>query len=413
LIKFLIQVVLLSLLFQDAFTQVIIDKEDLDVFVDCGFCNLNDIRNKATYLNFVRESLLSDVHILATRAASGASGFNYIFRFIGRREFEGTELVREFSGGPDMTTAERQAAILNAIEMGLFSFWSQTKMSERLSVRIQESKKDANANKILEKDPWDNWVITIQGGSSLDFETARKQSTIWGALRVDRITEAWRIRNSLYARGDYQVFDSDSTEIRVTKTQMSGSSTIVASINDHWSAGILIAASQSTFNNFNLSTRIAPAFEYSIFPYAEVQEREWTVAYRVSHRYRDYTEVTIFDKTSENLFGQSIVMTARFTQPWGNFYATLEGSHFFHDIRQNRLAFNARLNIRLIRGLSLSLGNNFDIINDQRSLPKRDISLEELLLAQRQAATSFRLGGNMSLRYTFGSIYNNVVNTRL
>jgi hypothetical protein len=106
-------------------------------------------------------------------------------------------------------------------------------------------------------------------------------------------------------------------------------------------------------------------------------------------------------------------MSARFIQPWGNIYAELEGSHFFHDMRQNRLVFEGRFNVRIVKGLSLSLGNNFQLINDQRSLPKRDISFEELLLAQRQAATSFRLSGRMGISYTFGSIYNNIVNTRL
>lgn len=396
-----------------SFSQEIGDKEFLDVYLDCGFCNMSDIRNNISYINYVREAALSDVHVLATRISSGANGYKYSFRFIGRKAFDNTELVRTFSEPADMILAERQAAIRNTLELGLTNFWSQTKMAERLTIKISEDKKREFETPLKEQDPWDNWVFSIQGGSSADFETARKESRLWGRLSVDRVTEIWRIRNIFYARGDYQVINSDEEEIRSNVYRKSASTTVVRSINDHWSSGIFLSASQSTFDNLDLSTQVAPAFEYSIFPYSEVQERELTVSYRVSHRYRDYTEQTIYDQLSENLFGQSLVMAARFTQQWGNLYAQLQGSHYFHDFRQNRIEFESWLNVRIVKGLSLTLGNNLEFIHDQRSLPKRDISLEELLLAQRQAATSFRMSGQMGINYTFGSIYNNVVNTRL
>ena len=394
-------------------SQTLESKDFLDVYIDCSFCNMNDIRNNVPYLNYVREALLSDVHVLVTRVPSGSSGYNYSFRFIGRKDFKDTNLTRSFTESADMLTAERQQEIRNILEVGLTNFWGQTKMAERLSIRVTEDKKRNLGPGDEKKDRWNNWVISIEGGSSIDHETIRKESTLWSRLSIDRVTELWRIRNLLYARGDYQIFTSEEEEIRSNVYRKYGSTQIVRSINDHWSSGVFISASQSTFNNLDLSTRFAPAFEYSIFPYTEVQERELTISYRVSHLFLDYTEETIFDQLSENLFGQSLVMAARFTQPWGNLYAELEGSHYFHDISQNRLVFAGRVNVRIIKGLSLSLGNNFELINDQRSLPKRDISLEELLLAQRQAATSFRLGGQMGISYTFGSIYNNVVNTRL
>ncbi|MCB0668552.1 MAG: hypothetical protein KDC80_22160 [Saprospiraceae bacterium] len=401
------------LLLSDSYAQELSDKEFLDVYLDCNFCNMSDIRNNISYINYVREAALSDVHVLATRISSGANGYKYAFRFIGRKDFAETELVRSFSETPDMILAERQKEIRNVLELGLTNFWAQTKMADRLTIKVSEDKKAEKAGSLMKRDPWHNWIFSIRSGISADFEAARKESRLWGRVSADRVTETWRIRNVFYARGDYQVIVSDEEEIRSNVYQKSASTTVVRSINDHWSSGIFLSASQSTFDNLDLSTQVAPAFEYSIFPYSEVQERELTVAYRVSHRFRDYTEETIYDELSEHLFGQSLVMSARFTQQWGNLYAQLEGSHYFHDIRQNRVEFESWLNVRIVKGLSISLGNNLEFIHDQRSLPKRDISLEELLLAQRQAATSFRMSGQMGINYTFGSIYNNVVNTRL
>ena len=151
----------------------------------------------------------------------------------------------------------------------------------------------------------------------------------------------------------------------------------------------------------------------SIYPYTEVHQREVTVSYRVSHLFRDYIEETIFQKLEEHLYNQSLVMTARFKQPWGTLYAQLEGSHYWHDLSQNRIEFEGYLSFRISKGLSIRFGSDFELINDQRSLPAQDISLEELLLAQRQAATNFRFGTEFGVSYTFGSIYNNIVNTRL
>lgn len=387
------------------------DVEQLTVYLDCSFCNTIDIREKVNYVDYVRDALLSDVHILATSVRSGA-GVKHTFRFIGQRLFAGTGVEHSISVSPDLTTLEIRGKVRKVIELGLTQFWSQTKMAEYLEWSV-EGEKSKESKVDVGDDPWNNWVFEINGGISGDYENVRKRSRLWGRLDIDRVTEIWRIRNLIYFRDDYQVFAKNDDEIRSVINRRSVSSSVVRSINDHLSAGFFISAAESTFNNLNLSTREAPALEYSFFPYTEVQERQLTIAYRVSHFYRDYTETTIYEKDAEHLYGQSLVMSARFTQPWGRLYAQLEGSHFFHDARQNRIEFESRLNIRVVRGLSLSVGHELEFIRDQRSLPRRDISLEELLLAQRQAATSFRLGGQMGISYTFGSIYNNIVNTRL
>lgn len=53
------------------------------------------------------------------------------------------------------------------------------------------------------------------------------------------------------------------------------------------------------------------------------------------------------------------------------------------------------------------------IINDQISLPRGEASIEDILLGQSQLATNFETDLSFGLSYTFGSLYNNVINTRL
>jgi hypothetical protein len=69
--------------------------------------------------------------------------------------------------------------------------------------------------------------------------------------------------------------------------------------------------------------------------------------------------------------------------------------------------------LRIVKGLSLRFSSGFELIHDQLYLAKGDASLEELLLQQRQLATTYEFSSSVGLSYTFGSIYNNVVNTRL
>jgi hypothetical protein len=45
-------------------------------------------------------------------------------------------------------------------------------------------------------------------------------------------------------------------------------------------------------------------------------------------------------------------------------------------------------------------------------LEKQGATAEEILLRQKQLNTAYELAGNIGITYTFGSIYNNVVNPR-
>ena len=51
-------------------------------------------------------------------------------------------------------------------------------------------------------------------------------------------------------------------------------------------------------------------------------------------------------------------------------------------------------------------------VRDQLSLPKRDASPEEVLLRLRELQSSYQVDFSVSLTYSFGSLFNNVVNPR-
>ena len=74
---------------------------------------------------------------------------------------------------------------------------------------------------------------------------------------------------------------------------------------------------------------------------------------------------------------------------------------------------SSNLNIRLLEGFSINLSGSVSRIHDQLALRRGDLSQEDVLLHRRQLSTQYSYYGSIGLRYTFGSIFSNVVNPRL
>jgi hypothetical protein len=86
--------------------------------------------------------------------------------------------------------------------------------------------------------------------------------------------------------------------------------------------------------------------------------------------------------------------------------------HLFHDFSKNRLTTQADVSVRLTKNLSVYCEVQSQVIHDQLYLPKGDASLEDILLRRRKLATTYEIAGQFGFRFTFGSIFNNVVNER-
>ena len=157
---------------------------------------------------------------------------------------------------------------------------------------------------------------------------------------------------------------------------------------------------------------IQPAVEYNIFPYAESSRRQLTLQYRIGSSHVRYDEETVFGVFEETLYEQMLTTSLRLQQPWGSSSLAITLSNFLDDVGKNRLTVFGNANIRIVRGLSLSFFANVSRVRDQVFLPRRGASDEEVLLRQRDLQTDFNYALNVNLRFTFGSIFNNIVNPR-
>jgi hypothetical protein len=383
----------------------------LKVFLDCNSCDMNYLREQIPYINYVRDPEQSDVHVLVTSTTTGSNARTHVFDFLGKGGFEKENHTLEFTESPNASREERRKGIAKKLELGLIPYWIETGLASQMDVSVSSDRREQQSKAV--SDPWNHWVFEVAGGGAFNKESARSAFNIWGSLRANRVTEEWRLRNRAYLRYEERVFKDEEGDIVSKQQRKFISSDAVKSLSDHWSTGLFTNLRQSTYENLDLGVSFAPALEFSIFPYSDVNRREVTIAYKVGYLFRNYQELTIFQKLQEDLWNHSLEFSARLRQPWGSLFAGIEGSQFFDDISKHRLQIDGYLNLRVLSGLSLQLGGDMALINDQRSIPAGETSLEDLLLAQRQLATNYRFSGSIGLKYTFGSMFNDVVNTRL
>jgi hypothetical protein len=186
----------------------------------------------------------------------------------------------------------------------------------------------------------------------------------------------------------------------------------VNSVSEHFSAGISGDVKSKTYENLRTGFNFAPAVEYNIFPYDESIRRNFTFLYRIGYSYNKYYQPTIYMKEEENLFNQSLKIDYELKEIWGELDMYLAASNYLHDFKKNRIDFRTRVSFRLSGSFFFNVLLYASYVNDQLYLPSEGASLEDILLNQIELSTQYQYELKFGVRYTFGSIYNSVVNTR-
>jgi hypothetical protein len=187
---------------------------------------------------------------------------------------------------------------------------------------------------------------------------------------------------------------------------------IVKSLGQHWSFGIDGDVGSSTFGNVKLSAEAAPAIEFNLFPYSEYASRQLRIAYAAGVAHARYNEVTFFDKLRETLGTHELSVDLDQREPWGTLQVGAEWSQYLHDLSKSRLEVEGELSFRITRGFSLEIEGTASRIRDRLSLPRRGATPEEVLLRVRQLQSGHEIRLSVGGSYSFGSLFNNIVNPR-
>jgi hypothetical protein len=374
------------------------------VFIDCQVYDIGFLQEEIKFVNHVQNLSDANVLVLITAQEAETEGTQYTFSFKGQKEFQGDDDTLKFLAE---TEEETQKGLADTLKLGLMRYVGKMPISKEISIRLMDTVKPTAV-----EDKWNFWVFNMGVNTFMNGQSLMKSGDFSGNISANRVTEELKIRISLRASHNKNTFSFDDTDIESVRNSQGFDGLIVKSLSDHWSVGAYFAASSSTYGNTQYTISPAPAVEFNLFPYSEFTKKELRFLYRLGFRAVKYREETIYEKTSENLLGQSLSAILEVKQKWGNLSASLTGSHFFHDFSKNRLRMNADLSLRLIRGLNFNIDASYSIIHDQLSLPRGGATLDEILLRRTELATTFSYGFSVGLSYTFGSIYSKVVNPR-
>ena len=391
----------------------------LNLFTDCD-CNKTLLKQELDYVNHTIDPVNAQVNLFIVTNYLSNGGRVYDLNFKGQQELADNSLSFKVSTTAVMTNLERDQYLTKRIELGLAGFLAGTSYADLVDLTAQAPPEPEVADEALEEDVgrtgdgWNNWIFEVSARFGLEKESQRSETEARLGFEADRTTPDWRLRFSpnLYYRVE-KVNRQNGEVATLLRRDQWFNSRIVKSISNHWSLGLLSDVNSSTFSNIKLGVFVAPAVEYNIFDYNQVPFKEFTVAYRVGYVYNNYIDTTVLFQIEESLARQSLDIDLRLRQRWGQIDAGISGATYLNNFSNNRFSVNLRTNVRIIKGLSLSVSGRYQIINDQINLPAGEISEQDRLLGNTQLATSFDADINFGFSYTFGSLFNNVINTRL
>jgi hypothetical protein len=387
--------------------------ERVRVFLDCQTrgCDRQEFRTEITFVDWVRERTVADVHLIFTSQSAGG-GTQYVFDFVGLDAFEGSDLRLEATVSDTDTRDEVLAALVRTFKGGLVPYVARRGYLHELEISaLRQAPVGEDALEEVD-DPWHLWVFSVSADIEADGEEQQSSYEISGRLSANRTTPDWKINIGLDGTHEYEryeltggteTFDTDEWEFDVL---------VVRSLTPHWSTGTMLEVNTSTSLNRALGGRAAAALEWNYYPYEQANRRQFIVHYQVGFSRVRYEEITVYDRTLESLYDHRLVAVYDTRQPWGNVSVSAEGSNLLHDFSKYRLATRARTNFRLFRGFDLRIQGNFQVIRDQVYLAAGGLSDEERLVQRRELETGYEYSVELGFNYRFGSIYNNVVNNR-
>ncbi len=385
----------------------------LRIFLDCERrCDFDYLRREVPFVDYVLDRRDADVHVLVTNRRTGA-GNEYSLQFIGIAAFADEVDTHVFTTSDTDTDDEVRRALGSVLTLGLGPYLLRTPLATQMrSVHVSPSRPRPVAATPAE-DPWNFWVFRIDADASLRGEERQSSREIEGDISARRVTDDWKIFLGVDGEYDERNFEFDDGEkLKSVGREFGFGGQVIKTLGPRWGIGVGVAGASSTFSNLNLSTRVSAALEHNLFPYDESSQRLLTLTYFAGVTRYAYRERTIFGHTEQTLADHGLLVGLEFNRPWGEAGFTLEAAHLINDPGKHRAEMRGNLDFRVSRGLRLSVFGSASLVRDQIFLPASGISDEEILLSRRAVETDFRYRVGFGVNYTFGSIFNNVVNPR-
>lgn len=388
----------------------------LRVFLDCptGGCDRNFLITELPFVLWTQDRLDADIHALITTLSTASGGSAYTINLLGRGLFAGRTDTLNATVPPNTTEDMRRRELARVLKLGLVPYAIRVSDSSPFSLRYDAPVSVTGGGSEIIQDTWDFWVYRLRANGSGNAESLNSSYQLNGSVNVSRTTEELKLSfnaNEEYRANTFTLSDSSEQTFILRSTDLSAR--IVRSVSDHWSIGTRLTGGRTDFRNQEASAGLDVSAEYNYFPWRDATSRQLIAAVAIGGRYYDYKETTIFDLTTELRPIARAILAGESRQQWGTIDGAMRYTQYLHNAKTYNLSFNGRAQFRLTRGLALEVRGDAAKVNDQLYLRRGGATDSEVLTRQRALATNFRIGGSIGLTFTFGSIYNTIVNPRL
>ena len=386
----------------------------LRVYLDCQTmgCDRDFFVTEIAFVDWTRDRADAEIHVLVTALETGSGGLQYSTQFIGLKRFASHADTVVTNVPPNSTDDDRRRTLARTFKHVLVRYATTTEAATRLNV-VYDAPASATSSVIV-RDPWDLWVFRISGNGFFNGESQTKSAQLSGNLNASRTTEAWKVSfgaNLSYNQSNF-TFDDGTSSLYIQRS--SGATfRLVKSLTDHWSAGLSTNLGHSDFNNQDFFAGARASVEYNFYRWKESTQHQLLAIYAVGPTYNRYVEQTIYFKDRETLPQHQFILANTTKERWGSIDLSASVSQYLQDLSKTNASLGGSVDVRLFKGLSLSIGGSASSVHDQLYLGRGTLSPGEILTRQRALATSFSYFSFVGLSYTFGSIYNTIVNPRL
>jgi hypothetical protein len=378
-------------------------KDALNVFMNAS----DFIKKEIPFINYVRDIKVADVYIISTEENTGSGGNVSTFFIVGQGKYKGMTDTLKCNFSPDETYDLRRAKEVKTLKLGLMRYVAKTPLAQFMNINFSEP-----LSETVSSDKWNSWVYSASLYAYSQGQKTYNYSYMYGTLSANRITEKSKFESSLSIDLENNKNVYLDTIYRSHSRNEYLYLSYVKSINDHWSVGGSANIQTSSYSNYDLNIKIMPGIEYDIFRYSESTRHQLRLLYRAGFEINNYSEETTRYKLNETLARQSLSANLSVIQKWGSVSSILTWSNYFFDWSYNNLRLNTSANLRIIKGLSFTIMGSVALVHDQISLPLGEANLEDVLLQRKMQKTDYSYYTSIGFTYTFGSIYNNVVNPR-
>ena len=383
----------------------------LRVFIGCTACDVDFLRQEVTSVEYVRDRVAADVHVLFTTETTGSGGQAITLNFIGRGRFTGLDDSLIYVSSAIETADDTRRGYARLLSLGLVRYLARTPLAARLRVDVPADAPNLTGATAI-PDPWNYWVFNLGVSGDVTGEALTRTWALSSSGTASRTTARWKLQFGASANYDSSRFELGDETLTTVSHNSLVDGLAVKSLGDHWGLGVGGSLVSSTFTNQRGTFRLASAIEFNVFPYAESSRQQVTFGYAVGVSSLRYREETIFGKLDETRPDGRFQFFAGATQPWGAIDVSVQAEHFLDAPSQQRVLTTGTLSLQVTGGLFLDTSGGASLLRDQVYLARRGASDEEVLLRQRRLATGYDYFLSLGVTFTFGSVHDSVVNSR-